>query len=389
MSHHRSGTPGWRLNAGRGARFGTRSIRSYMPGLSLLEPRALLAGGTDIAAEAVALALDTPLAGTVGPFSATYYQIATDVGGKLTVTLSAPGFPARVSLVDATGQPLIQSDGPASLADTRLLNVTVPAGNSFLEVQSVGAGGNYEITADLIATNPAFQRFASEFPGSAALAVGDFNDDGAPDLVAPDGIHLGAGDGTFQSATVGGPLGYGDWNVTAIAAWQSGGGGSWNIAVAEYSPDGTIADVRVLAYETGGDLQLVGTFRVDAFADDPYPVAVEPIDFGNGIVDLAVADYTTGTVTIILGDGAGNFTLGPVLAAGVNPTGLVAGRFGDGHVDLIVADQGDTTDPADAGAGLTLFQANGPRGFALARTIAFGSAPSAILAADFTGDGVA
>jgi hypothetical protein len=387
MSHHRSGTQGWRRSAERVARLATRSIRSYMPGLSLLESRALLAGGPDIAAEAAALTIDSPLSGTVGPLSATYYQIVTDVAGKLTVTLSAPGFPARLSLVDATGQPLVESDGPASVADNRLLDVSVPAGNNFLEVESLGAGGDFEITADLVATNPAFQNASTAFPGSAAIAVGDFNDDGAPDLVAPDGIHLGVGDGTFQSATVGGGLAYSDWNVTAIAAGQFGSDGGWDIALTEVSPDGTMADVRVLAYQAGGDLELVGTYRIDAFSDDPYPVAIEPIDFGNGIVDLVVADNTTGNITILLGDGTGNFTLGPVLPAGVNPTALVAGRFGDGHVDLIVADQGDTSAPADPGAGLSLFQSNGPRGFQLASTMAFGAAPSAVVAGDFNGDG--
>ena len=65
--------------------------------------RTLLAGPPDLPAVAVPLALDSPLAGTIAPLAATYYQISSDMAGKLTVMLQAPGFPARVSLVDATG----------------------------------------------------------------------------------------------------------------------------------------------------------------------------------------------------------------------------------------------------------------------------------------------
>ena len=60
--------------------------------------------------------------------------------------------------------------------------------------------------------------------------------------------------------------------------------------------------------------------------------------------------------------------------------------LGDGHVDLIVADQGDPT--TGTGQGLTLFQDDGPGQFNSAGTITVGSAPSALAVGDFTGDGV-
>ena len=64
---------------------------------------------------------------------------------------------------------------------------------------------------------------------------------------------------------------------------------------------------------------------------------------------------------------------------------MAAGRLGDGHVDLIVADQGDPS--TGNGQGLTIFQDDGPSQFVLSQTIAVGSAPSAVVAANFTGDG--
>ena len=129
-----------------------------------------------------------------------------------------------------------------------------------------------------------------------------------------------------------------------------------------------------------GQLQVVDTFAVDS-----QPVAIQVIDFGNGIEDLAVADNTTGKVAIFVGDGKGGFSPGPILVGGSQPSALAAGRLGDGHVDLIVADQGDPF--TGNGQGLRVFQGDGPGQFVLSETIAVGSAPSAVVAADLTGDG--
>ena len=64
------------------------------------------------------------------------------------------------------GQPLVQSDGLATGAGDRLIDVNVPAGMDFLEVQSLSGGGTYQITANVIPTVPAFQTVPTDFPGS-------------------------------------------------------------------------------------------------------------------------------------------------------------------------------------------------------------------------------
>ena len=87
-----------------------------------------------------------------------------------------------------------------------------------------------------------------------------------------------------------------------------------DIAFTETSPDGSTADVCVLQNEGGGQFQLVDTFAVDL-----QPDAIQAIDLGSGIVDLAVSDYLTGHVATFVGDGKGGFTPGPILDGGSYP----------------------------------------------------------------------
>ena len=318
----------------RGAR---RQILSYAPRLGWLEARTLLAGTfvSDLTAKAVPLALKSRLTETIAPLETTYYRISSVTGGKLMVMLQASGFAARVSIVDPQGHPLVQSDGPAPGGGNDLIDLHVAAGDNLVEVQSLGGGGSYQITALLTPSQPPFQTVGSKFPpGSAPIAVGDFNGDRIPDLVAPDGIHLGLGDGTFSNVVSGGPLAQDGWSATAIEVGNFSNDGLPDIAVAEISPHGT-ADVRVLRDVGSGQLKVVDTFVVDS-----QPIAIQVIDFGKGIEDLAVADHKTGNVAIFVGNGKGGFTPGPILAGGPQPSALAAGRLDGGHVDLIVADQG-------------------------------------------------
>ena len=99
--------------------------------------------------------------------------------------LDAPGFAARLSLVDAEGQPLVQSDGSATGAGDGLIDVNVPAGIDFLEVQSLFGGGTYQITADLIPTVPAFQTVPTDFSGYAPIAAGNFSARASPLTSSP------------------------------------------------------------------------------------------------------------------------------------------------------------------------------------------------------------
>jgi hypothetical protein len=337
-------------------------------------------GALDLTVDAAVLALDSPLVQTIAPLGRAFYQVGSDVGGRLTVQLRASGFPARLSLVDSQGHPLTQSDGAATGGVA--IDVSVPPGVNFLEVQSLGSKGSFQVLASLVPSAAPFETVPSMFSGLYQLAEGSFFGDGVADLVAPDGIHLGNGDGTFQNNVVDGPLGDPGWTVTAIAAGNfSNNPNLPDIAFTETSPDGSTSYLRVLQNEGAGQFKMGAPFAVG-----PQPVGIQTIDFGNGIVDLAVADLGTGNVAIFNGDGTGVFAPGQVFCGGDQPSAIVSGRFGDGSVDLIVADMGDSD--TGQGAGLTVFQADKSGLFQLSGTIGLDSAPSALVAGDFTGDGV-
>ena len=342
MTRHHPEPPNRGLTGRRHGRGWRRKVWSCEPCSVWLERRTLLA------LLPVPLSLGSHHAATIAPLATAYYSVSSEKGGKLTATLDAPGFAARLSLVNAEGHPLVQSDGPATGATDGLIDVNVPKGTDYLEVQSLSGGGTYQITANLVSTDPAFQTIPTHSTGSNPIAADRLRGSQFPvDLVAPDGIHEGDGDGTFQSPPVDGPLAPSGWTVTAIAVGDFNKDNLPDIAFTETSPDGTTestgdqtgrtdsAQLCVLQNEGGGHFQPRKSLPVDS-----DPVAIQTIDFGNGKVDLAVADSVTGHVAIFVGNSQGGFSPGPVLAGGVSPSGLVAGRFGDGHVDLIVADEG-------------------------------------------------
>ena len=334
------------------------------------------------------MTLDFPVDGTLAPLGARYYQIAADAAGELTVTLQAVGFAARVSLVDASGNPLVQSDGaPAGAgAGAPLVDVNVPAGSDYLEVQSLGGSGTYQLTAKLALTDAPFETVPSLFSVASQLAEGDFNGDQIADLVAPDGIHLGTGDGTFLSNVIDGPLGKPGWTVTAVVTGIFNRDHLEDIAFTEISPNGCAANLCVLQDVGGGQFTQTACLPVEPLNDSPEPSTIAMVDFGGGLVDLAIADQSAGAVAIFVGDGNGGFAPGPILTGLDQPVGLASGQFGDGYIDLIVADQGDPDD-GDSG-GLTVFQTHGQEEFVPSGSIDVGSGPSAVVAGDFNGDGV-
>ena len=268
-----------------------------------------------------------------------------------------------------------------------------PAGTASITVVNPTPGGGTSNVIFFTVTNPvSFLTFddAVATPvtvGTAPLsvAVGDFNGDGIQDLAT-------ANNGS-NSVTI--LLGNGDGSFTAAAAPPGAFSGTSDIVVADYNGDGKL-DLAVL---NGGNNTITillgngdGTFSVPDVTTPTTgsnPLSMVGGDFnGDGHMDLAVANYRSNTVTILLGNGDGSFTATAATpATGVFPAAIVAGDFNnDGKLDLAVDNQCGTG--SCAVGTVTILLGDGTGNFTPTQASpSTGSGPVTMAVADFNGDG--
>lgn len=148
------------------------------------------------------------------------------------------------------------------------------------------------------------------------IVVGDFNQDGNPDLLVGDDdgtltLFLGDGTGKMVSAGVVAHLS----SVVSIAVGDFNHDGVLDVAVSDWRA----SSVEILLGTGKGSLRSAGSFPLRMPGKSPH---ITVADFnGDGIPDLAVVydDDDGDTYDVMLGNGSGAFTFAPSLSLARDP----------------------------------------------------------------------
>jgi hypothetical protein len=271
--------------------------------------------------------------------------------GKLDMAVSenqlGSGTPSSVLVFLGNGDGTVQA--PVSTTVTGVGNATYMATADFnkdnhldlvLADASNGAGGHIVV---LLGNGDGHFQAARSFAttgGGWDVAVGDFNDDGIPDIAATAtlaqtvDIFLGKGNGDFQPAV----------------SYSAGllGGETANVAVGDFNKDGK----QDLIISIGGGVAAAGSSvsvllgKGDGTFLSPLLVAsnqssgqLAVADFnGDGNLDWVAGSATQMFLTVVLGNGNGTFRAGVNYAVGQGPQ-VAAGDFNkDGKLDIVTVD---------------------------------------------------
>ena len=215
--------------------------------------------------------------------------------------------------------------------------------------------------------------------GPSSVAIGDLNGDGKPDLATANyfsgtvSILRGAGGGAFGAATT---VAVG-LNPVSVVIGDLNGDGKPDLAVAN-SGSGTVSVLlNTTLYFPSGVFGAVTSVAVGAAG----PVFVVMGDLnGDGKPDLAVANYFSPTVSILLGTGTGAFSAATNFGVGENAFSVAMGDLnGDGKPDLAVANSGSNT--------VSILLGTGTGAFGAATNIAVGWNPRSVAIGDLNRDG--
>jgi hypothetical protein len=357
-----------------------RLRRRCRPRVRELEDRTLLTTGGDVLAGiAIPIVLGTPTSGALGPGDTVFYAINATAEGRLVAQVHAQSGTTRLSLLNGQGQVLMQSDGQSLGNPDNSIDVHVPAGPEYLEIENLGSASAYSLTTELTQASAPFQSTLAPTSIRAWEAVtGDFNGDGRLDLATADfnaysdagsvSVFLGNGDGTFQPPAV-----YAVGNLPlALAAGDFTGDGRTDLAVANALDN----DVSVLLGNGDGTFQAAQTYAAGSVPD-----AIVAGDFtGDGRTDLAVANRESGDVSVLLSNADGTFQNQVTYDVGREPYSIIAGDFADnGRIGLATANFGSND--------VSVLLGNGDGTFQNQVCYAAGPVPYSIVAGDFTGNG--
>jgi len=291
-----------------------------------------------------------------------------------------------------------QTTNPVPLINQPLVpDATAPGGPQFtLTINGTGFVSNSTVNWN---GSPLVTTFISGSQLTAVVPAGDIAtaSTGWVTVVSP-----APGGGTSNTAFFTATPNIGDSVAFTLASSPATGSYPYSVAVGDFNGDGKLdlavanvcgsdptcnslsGTVSILLGDSKGNFTLASTL-----ATGGWPTAVAVGDFnGDGKLDLAVSNCTIlhcngapSEVSIFLGDGTGNFTLASSPPTGNWPVAVAVGDFnGDGNLDLAVANGG-------AGSASILL-GDGTGTFTLASTPYVGADPWSLAVGDFSGDGV-
>jgi len=266
--------------------------------------------------------------------------------------------------------------------------------------QSVSATGLYPTSASITATGGAGNwSLTTTIVGIGSLSLSptgnvslldnsnsNYQLPGSPALLGTPGTI-----GLQTVAGVGSPITAGNTPL-GVAVGDFNGDGFVDLAVLNNS-DNTVSIFN--GNGTGG----FTTAPAATYATGKGPVAIIAGDFnGDGNLDLAVANGTDGTISILLGKSSGNGTFNPQVTYSLpgislkitTPTALTVGDFnGDGIPDLAVAQSATTLALLPTNGSVAVMLGDGTGAFPIANgtQVTVGNSPSSVIASDFNGDG--